>query len=103
MMIPATRHNLSNMQHLSLEFSVAENVQSGDALVWLEVLDDVLAVSTVRAVEIVPDSIGQQWLEVVLGVFHSSFTGSAYSDLRRCEDTIMLTKAWCRQEMEGHM
>ena len=68
MMIPATRHNLSNMQHLSLEFSVAENVQSGDALVWLEVLDDVLAVSTVRAVEIVPDSIGQQWLEVVLGV-----------------------------------
>jgi hypothetical protein len=67
MIKPTTENNLANMQHLSLEFSVAENAQAGGALVWLEVLDEELAVSAVRAGAFVPGSKGQQWLEVVLG------------------------------------
>ena len=55
------------MQHLTLEFAVAENAQAGSALVWLEVLDEELAVSAVRAGAFVPGSKGQQWLEVILG------------------------------------
>ena len=55
------------MQHLTLEFAVAENAQAGSALVWLKVLDEELAISIVRTGSVKPSSKGQQWFEVILG------------------------------------
>lgn len=57
------------MQHLTLEFAVAENAQVGSALVWLKVLDEELAISIVRTgSEPGAENDGSAWLDVVLAL-----------------------------------